>query len=135
MHVLRVELEGGGGGLEVDVGVADAREAFEGDAGAGGADAADEAVDAYSSYVAGGAEDVGGWGRGKPRRVDVEPGGQFHCSILSVTAGDRRAADGEGAGRLECEWQRAQLPREIRDLVLEDQGARNAICWGVFGDR
>ena len=42
------------------------------------------------------------------------------------------AGDAERAMRLECEWQRAQLPREIRDLVLEDQGARNAICWGVF---
>lgn len=42
------------------------------------------------------------------------------------------AGEGERVGRLECEWQRAQLPREIRALVLEDQGARNAICWGVF---
>jgi len=36
------------------------------------------------------------------------------------------------AGRLECEWQRAQLPREIRDLVLEDQKLRNELCWFVF---
>ncbi len=36
------------------------------------------------------------------------------------------------AGRLECEWQRAQLPNEIRDLVLDDQKLRNAICWFVF---
>ena len=38
----------------------------------------------------------------------------------------------EEAGRLEFEWQRAQLPSEIRDLVLDDQKMRNEICWFVF---
>jgi hypothetical protein len=38
----------------------------------------------------------------------------------------------EEAGRLECAWQRAQLPRKIRDLVLDDQKLRNEICWFVF---
>lgn len=36
------------------------------------------------------------------------------------------------AGRLECQWQRAQLPNAIRDLVLDDQKLRNEICWFVF---
>jgi hypothetical protein len=36
------------------------------------------------------------------------------------------------AGRLECQWQRAQLPVEIRELVLDDQRLRNEICWFVF---
>jgi hypothetical protein len=36
------------------------------------------------------------------------------------------------AGRLECQWQRAQLPREIRDLVLDDQRLRNELCWSAF---
>jgi hypothetical protein len=36
------------------------------------------------------------------------------------------------AGRLECQWQREQLPREIRELVLDDQKLRNEICWFVF---
>jgi hypothetical protein len=40
--------------------------------------------------------------------------------------------DHEAAGRLECHWQRAQLPREIRDLVLDDQRLRNELCWLVF---
>lgn len=35
-------------------------------------------------------------------------------------------------GRLECRWQREQLPDEIRDLVLDDQRLRNGICWSVF---
>ncbi len=38
----------------------------------------------------------------------------------------------ETAGRQECRWQRAQLPREIRDLVLDDQRLRNELCWFVF---
>jgi hypothetical protein len=38
----------------------------------------------------------------------------------------------EAAGRLECQWQRDQLPDEIRDLVLDDQRLRNALCWSVF---
>jgi hypothetical protein len=40
--------------------------------------------------------------------------------------------DGAEAGRRECQWQRAQLPSEIRDLVLDDQRLRNELCWFVF---
>jgi hypothetical protein len=40
--------------------------------------------------------------------------------------------DGESAGRLECRWQRKQLPAAIRELVLDDQRLRNEICWSVF---
>ena len=39
---------------------------------------------------------------------------------------------GERAGRLECRWQREQLPDAIRELVLDDQRLRNEICWSVF---
>jgi hypothetical protein len=38
----------------------------------------------------------------------------------------------EDAARRECHWQRAQLPDAIRDLVLDDQRLRNALCWNVF---
>jgi immunity protein 5 of polymorphic toxin system len=38
----------------------------------------------------------------------------------------------EEAGRLECQWQRAQLPSEIRELVLDDQRLRNEKCWFLF---
>ncbi|HEX3540077.1 MAG TPA: hypothetical protein VHT75_06480 [Acidimicrobiales bacterium] len=46
----------------------------------------------------------------------------------------RAAAPGaeEQAGRLECHWQREQLPDAIRELVLEDQRVRNDFCWSVF---
>jgi hypothetical protein len=36
------------------------------------------------------------------------------------------------AGRLECRWQREQVPDAIRELVLDDQRSRNEICWSVF---
>jgi hypothetical protein len=36
------------------------------------------------------------------------------------------------AGRAECRWQLAQLPAEIRELVLDDQRLRNELCWFVF---
>jgi hypothetical protein len=42
------------------------------------------------------------------------------------------AGEGERAGRLECQWQRDQLPEAIRELVLDDQRLRNDICWSVF---
>lgn len=35
-------------------------------------------------------------------------------------------------GRSECMWQRAQLPVEIRNLVLDDQRLRNSKCWSLF---
>ncbi len=52
-------------------------------------------------------------------------------AIRAVRAGaaeDER----EEAGRVECRWQRAQLPAEIRELVLDDQRLRNQKCWSLF---
>jgi len=43
-----------------------------------------------------------------------------------------RDARGAAAGRLECQWQRDQLPKEIRELVLDDERIRNELCWFVF---
>ena len=40
--------------------------------------------------------------------------------------------DRVAAGRLECRWQRTQLPDEIRELVLDDQRLRNELCWFAF---
>ena len=42
------------------------------------------------------------------------------------------SGESERAGRLECQWQRDQLPDAIRELVLDDQRLRNGICWSVF---
>ena len=38
----------------------------------------------------------------------------------------------EQAARIECRWQRDQLPEAIRALVLDDQRLRNDICWAAF---
>ena len=59
---------------------------------------------------------------------------ELGAAAYAIKAGREAALDGqaEEAGRLECEWQRAQLPSEIRDLVLDDQKLRNEICWFVF---
>lgn len=54
-------------------------------------------------------------------------------AIKAVRAGAGSAAVAvEHAGRLECQWQRDQLPSSIRELVLDDQRLRNDICWSVF---
>lgn len=44
----------------------------------------------------------------------------------------RPDGEAEAAGRLECRWQRDQLPEAIPELVLDDQRLRNDICWSVF---
>nr|WP_203590146.1 hypothetical protein [Streptomyces sp. SID13031] len=49
-------------------------------------------------------------------------------SVRAAAAG----SDGVAAGRVECQWQRDQLPLAIRELVLDDQRLRNDICWSVF---
>jgi hypothetical protein len=52
-------------------------------------------------------------------------------AIKGVRAAAPKGED-ERAGRLECRWQRARLPEEIRELVLDDQRLRNDLCWSVF---
>ncbi|PRY57060.1 hypothetical protein BCF74_11765 [Knoellia remsis] len=44
------------------------------------------------------------------------------------------AAERHTVARAERDWQREQLPDEVRELVLEDQSRRDDLCWGVFGD-
>jgi hypothetical protein len=43
-----------------------------------------------------------------------------------------RAADGDDAGSAEREWQRQQLPSNVRALVLDDQVLRDVLCWSTF---
>lgn len=59
-----------------------------------------------------------------------ELGAAAYAIRAAQTAGGRTAK--EEAGRAECAWQREQLPEQIRELVLDDQRARNDICWLVF---
>jgi hypothetical protein len=44
------------------------------------------------------------------------------------------ADDAARAQAREREWQRACLPGAVRELVLDDQQRRSAICWHVFDD-
>jgi hypothetical protein len=53
-------------------------------------------------------------------------------AIKAAGAAAPEEGQGESAGRLECQWQREQLPEAIRELVLDDQRLRNDICWFVF---
>src|SRR5512140_424627 len=59
---------------------------------------------------------------------------ELGAAAYAIKAARAAAPEGEGesAGRLECRWQREQLPGAIRDLVLDDQRLRNEICWSVF---
>ena len=45
---------------------------------------------------------------------------------IRAVGADRRLA--------ERDWQREQLPAAVRELVLDDQLLRSAICWHVFDD-
>jgi hypothetical protein len=56
------------------------------------------------------------------------------AAAYAIKAARAAARGGEAgaAGRVECRWQRDQLPAAIRELVLDDQRLRNDICWSVF---
>jgi hypothetical protein len=77
----------------------------------------------YAAYAAGQAVAV--------THVAAHELGAAAYAIKAVRAA-ARDGEGESAGRLECQWQREQLPEGIRDLVLDDQRLRNKICWSVF---
>jgi len=49
-------------------------------------------------------------------------------AVRAAAAEDER----EEAGRLECRWQREQIPSEMRALVLDDQRVRDEKCWSLF---
>ena len=59
---------------------------------------------------------------------------ELGAAAYAIRAARAAAPEDErvAAGRLECRWQRAQLPHEIRELVLDDQRLRNALCWFAF---
>jgi hypothetical protein len=57
---------------------------------------------------------------------------ELGAAAYAIKAARAAAGGQERAGRLECRWQREQLPDAIRELVLDDQRLRNDICWSVF---
>ena len=70
----------------------------------------------------------------RPRSVAHVAAHELGAAAYAIKAARAAAPEGEGesAGRLECRWQRDQLPEAIRELVLDDQRLRNDICWSVF---
>ena len=66
--------------------------------------------------------------------VSHVPAHELGAAAYAIRAAREAAPEGEQehAGRLECQWQRAQLPGEIRELVLDDQRLRNEVCWYAF---
>jgi hypothetical protein len=77
----------------------------------------------HAAYAAGQAAAVG--------HVAAHELGAAAYAIRAARAGAPEE-EREAAGHLECQWQRAQLPHEIRELVLDDQRLRNALCWFAF---
>lgn len=58
------------------------------------------------------------------------------ASAYAIRAAAAAVASGEAAAvrRRERDWQRERIPVEVRELVLDDQRRRSAICWNVFDD-
>ena len=57
------------------------------------------------------------------------------AAAYAIRAAAAASPDNAEHARLtERDWQRAQLPGEIRDLVLDDQRIRNSLCWHAFDD-
>ncbi len=76
-----------------------------------------------AAYAAGQAAGVG--------HVAAHELGAAAYAIKAVWAA-ASADDRVEAGRVECRWQRAQLPDDIRELVLDDERLRNELCWFAF---
>ena len=79
----------------------------------------------FAAYAAGQAACVG--------HVPEHDLGAAAYAIKAVRAASPDDA-GADAGRRERDWQRDRLDPRVRELVLEDQARRNAICWSVFDD-
>jgi hypothetical protein len=93
-----------------------------------------------AGYANGAARDLNGAARhaayaaGQAAAVAHVAAHELGAAAYAIKAARAAAPEGQGesAGRLECRWQRDQLPQAIRELVLDDQRLRNDICWSVF---
>jgi hypothetical protein len=93
---------------------------------AAGANAAARALTGAARYAA--------YAAGQAVAVSHVPAHELGAAAYAIKAVRAAAPEGEeeNAGRLECQWQREQLPEAISGLVLDDQRLRNEICWSVF---
>jgi hypothetical protein len=95
---------------------------------------------AAGGHAMGAARDLRGaprhaaYAAGQARAVAHVAAHELGAAAYAIKAVRAAAPKGEeeAAGRLECRWQRDQLPEAIRELVLDDQRLRNDICWSVF---
>jgi hypothetical protein len=95
---------------------------------------------AAGGHAMGAARDLRGGPRfaayaaGQAAVVAHVPEHDLGAAAYAIRAAKAAAPPGSelGTGRAECRWQHDRLPRSIRDLVLEDQRRRNAICWSAF---
>ncbi|WP_454043923.1 putative immunity protein [Cellulosimicrobium sp. Marseille-Q8652] len=55
-------------------------------------------------------------------------------AIRAAAAGAATRGEAEAARVAERDWQRERIAPELRELVLDDQRRRSAICWNVFDD-
>ena len=81
-----------------------------------------------------GAARFAAYAAGQAACVGHVPEHDLGAAAYAIKAADHADAACTAAGRIEREWQRQQLPAQIRDLVLDDQIRRNDLCWSVFGD-
>jgi hypothetical protein len=93
---------------------------------------------AAGGHAMGAARDLGGapryaaYAAGQAAVVAHVAAHELGAAAYAIKAARAAAPQAEAAGRLECQWQRDQLPEAIRELVLDDQRLRNGICWSVF---
>jgi hypothetical protein len=118
----RDAINAGRGWIRGEVGMSDARRsAFQANAAARGM--ADPAK--FAALSAGQAAAV--------PHVAAHDLGAAAYAIRAASAGVP-ADDAAQARANEREWQRVRLPAAVRELVLDDQQRRSAICWHVFDD-
>lgn len=53
---------------------------------------------------------------------------------IRAAAANAPTGQTEAARIAERDWQRERIPADIRELVLDDERRRSAICWHVFDD-
>lgn len=78
----------------------------------------------YAAYAAGQAACVA--------HVAAHDLGAAAYALKAVMADAGGPDDAERARVSERDWQRSQLPVEIRALVLDDQRLRDDLCWNLF---
>lgn len=71
---------------------------------------------------------------GQAACVGHVPEHELGAAAYAIKAVQATSPKNLGIGSTEGDWQRRQLPQQIRELVLEDQIRRNDLCWSVFVD-